>query len=81
MTLKEEVTDLEDNKESRSQNATLKITRGENIKYLPYSFTENGIAIQVNIHIMRAIGHQVGDLLGITSIQILNLSQRYFILQ
>ena len=43
---------------------------------------------------MRAIGHQVGDLLGITSksqqvvdqlritsIQILNLSQRYFILQ
>ena len=78
MTLKEEVTDSEDNKESRSQKATLKITRGENIKYLPYSFTENGIAmlssvlksstaIQVNIHIMRAIGHQVGDLLGITS--------------
>ena len=43
---------------------------------------------------MRAIGHQVGDQLGITSksqqvvdqlgitsIQILNLSQRYFILQ
>ena len=50
VTLKEEVTDSEGNKESRSQNATLKITRGENIKYLPY-----------------AIGHQVGDLLGITS--------------
>ena len=77
VTLKEEVTDSEGNKESRSQNATLRITRGENIKYLPY-----------------AIGHQVGDLLGITSksqrvvdqlgitsIQILNLSQRYFILQ
>ena len=30
VTLKEEVTDSEDNKESRSQNATLKITRGEN---------------------------------------------------
>ena len=45
MTLKEEVTDSEDNKESRSQNATLKITRGENIKYLPYAFTENGIAM------------------------------------
>ncbi len=65
VTLKEEITDSEGNKESRSQNATLKITRGENIKYLPYAFTENGIAmlssvlksstaIQVNIHIMRA---------------------------
>ena len=65
VTLKEEVADSEGNKESRSQNATLKITRGENIKYLPYAFTENGIAmlssvlksstsIQVNIHIMRA---------------------------
>ena len=35
---------------SRSQFVTLKITRGENIKYLPF-----------------AIGHQIGDLLGITS--------------
>lgn len=50
---------------SRSQFVTLKTIRGENIKYLPYAFTENGIAmlssvlrsstaIQVNIHIMRA---------------------------
>ncbi|MCA9409313.1 MAG: ORF6N domain-containing protein [Candidatus Omnitrophica bacterium] len=48
---------------SRSQNATLK--RGKNIKYLPYAFTENGVAmlssvlnsekaINVNIQIMRA---------------------------
>ncbi|MDE6303909.1 MAG: ORF6N domain-containing protein [Paramuribaculum sp.] len=48
---------------SRSQNATLK--RGHNIKYLPYAFTENGVAmlssvlrsktaIEVNIKIMRA---------------------------
>ena len=48
---------------SRSQNATLK--QGHNIKYLPYAFTENGVAmlssvlrsktaIEVNIRIMRA---------------------------
>ncbi len=48
---------------SRSQNATLK--QGRNVKYLPYVFTEQGIAmlssvlnseraIQVNILIMRA---------------------------
>jgi hypothetical protein len=48
---------------SRFQNGTLK--RGGNIKYLPYAFTENGVAmlssvlnsvqaIQVNIQIMRA---------------------------
>lgn len=45
VTLKEEVTDSEGYKESRSHFATLKITRGENIKYLPYAFTENGIAM------------------------------------
>lgn len=50
---------------SRSQFATLKTNRGDNIKYLPYAFTENGIAmlsgvlksetaINVNIQIMRA---------------------------
>jgi len=49
--------------DSRSQNVTLK--QGKNIKYLPYAFTEHGIAmlssvlnseraIQVNILIMRA---------------------------
>lgn len=48
---------------SRFQIGTLK--RGQNIKYLPYAFTENGVAmlssvlnseraIQVNIQIMRA---------------------------
>ena len=47
---------------SRSQIVTLK--RGQNVKYLPYAFTENGVAmlssvlrseraIQVNIEIMR----------------------------
>lgn len=50
---------------SKSQNATLKTGRGHNIKYLPYVFTENGVAmlssvlrsqtaIEVNIQIMRA---------------------------
>ena len=50
---------------SRSQNVTLKTGRGTNIKYLPYAFTENGVAmlstvlrsetaIEVNIRIMRA---------------------------
>lgn len=50
---------------SRSQIVTLKNGRGSNIKYLPYAFTESGIAmlssvlrsptaIEVNIRIMRA---------------------------
>lgn len=50
---------------SRSQNVTLNVERGKNIKYLPYTFTENGVAmlssvlrsktaIEVNIRIMRA---------------------------
>ena len=50
---------------SRSQFATLKTKRGQNIKYLPYAFTRNGIAmlssvlrsqtaVDVNISIMRA---------------------------
>ncbi len=48
----------------RSQNVTLKPTRGQHIKYRPYAFTEHGIlmlssvlkserAVQVNIQIMR----------------------------
>ena len=48
---------------SRSQIVTLK--RGQNIKYLPHAFTEQGVAmlssvlrskraVQVNIEIMRA---------------------------
>lgn len=55
----------EDQTDSRSQIATLKTKRGQNIKYLPYAFTRNGIAmlssilryqtaIDVNISIMRA---------------------------
>ncbi len=54
-----------DTTSSRSQNATLNTGRGHNIKYLPYVFTENGVAmlssvlrsptaIEVNIRIMRA---------------------------
>ena len=50
---------------SKSQNVTLNTTRGQNIKYRPYVFTENGVAmlssvlhsrtaIDVNIRIMRA---------------------------
>jgi len=50
-------------KASRSQSGTSK--RGKNIKYLPYAFTEQGVAmlssvlrspraVQVNIEIMRA---------------------------
>ncbi len=49
----------------RSQIATLKLSRGEHRKYVPYAFTEQGVAmlsgvlrskraVQVNIEIMRA---------------------------
>jgi hypothetical protein len=69
---KEEVEELsfqvqssESGSSSRSQFVTLKTGRGNNIKYLPYAFTEQGIAmlsgvlnsdkaIQMNIAIMRA---------------------------
>ncbi len=55
--------DPEDGQASRSQSGTSK--RGKNIKYLPYAFTEQGVAmlssvlrspraVQVNIEIMRA---------------------------
>jgi phage regulator Rha-like protein len=54
---------FEEAEASRFQFGTLK--RGQNIKYLPYAFTENGVAmlssvlnsahaIQINIQIMRA---------------------------
>lgn len=60
--------DLEDSTRSRSQFATLNRGRGSNIKYLPYAFTELGvamlssvlkseIAINVNREIMRAFVH------------------------
>lgn len=50
---------------SRSQSVTLNSGRGANIKYLPYAFTENGVAmlsgvlrtpkaIEINIRIVRA---------------------------
>lgn len=50
---------------SRSQFATLNASRGQNLKYMPFVFTENGVAmlssvlksdtaIEVNIRIMRA---------------------------
>ena len=59
---------------SRFQNGTLKIKRGENIKYLPHVFTEQGVAMlatvlktkiasQVSVDIMRAfvaMRHYIG---------------------
>ena len=58
-------TDNEGVSSQRSQIATLKSGRGQHKKYMPYAFTENGVAmlssvlrsplaIQVNIGIMRA---------------------------
>jgi hypothetical protein len=54
-----------DTKTSRSQIVTLKDPRGHNVKYAPYAFTEQGVAmlssvlkskraVQVNIAIIRA---------------------------
>ena len=69
---KEEFEDLrfqfetsESNDSSRSQIVTLKTNRGQNLKYLPFAFTEQGVAmlsgvinsdkaISMNIAIMRA---------------------------
>ena len=56
---------MEDSNSSRSQIATLNKGRGSNVKYLPYAFTELGVAmlssvlrsdtaINVNRDIMRA---------------------------
>ena len=61
---KAETEDWQGLKRSRSQIVTLNKTRGTNIKYQPYAFTEHGIlmlssvlksprAVQVNIQIMR----------------------------
>ena len=71
---------------SRSQFATLNIKQGENIKYLPYAFTELGvamlssvlrspIAIQVNINIMRAFVEMRERIVSLSenSLQIENL--------
>jgi hypothetical protein len=54
----------EEAEDSRRQNGTLNTKRGHNIKYLPYAFTEQGlamlsgvlnspVAVKVNIEIMR----------------------------
>ena len=60
------LTDSQNNvQSSRSQIVTMKTERGKNIKYLPYAFTEQGVAmlsgilrsntaIEVNIRIMHA---------------------------
>ncbi|MCQ2128254.1 MAG: ORF6N domain-containing protein [Bacteroidaceae bacterium] len=60
------LTDSQNNvQSSRSQIVTMKTERGKNIKYLPYAFTEQGVAmlsgilrsntaIEINIRIMRA---------------------------
>jgi len=60
-----QVETLETSDSLRSQNATLKIGRGQHSKYLPFAFTEQGVAmlsgilnsdkaIAMNIAIMRA---------------------------
>ena len=54
----------------RSQIVTLKTGRGQHRKYLPYAFTEQGVAmlssvlrspraVQVSIEIMRALAHRL----------------------
>ncbi len=59
------ITPIENPNSSRSQFVTLKTGRGSNIKYLPYAFTEQGVAmlsgilnsdkaIAMNIAIMQA---------------------------
>ena len=63
--LKRQIESLADLSPSRSQIVTLKTGRGYNLKYLPFAFTEQGVAmltgilnsekaIQMNIAIMRA---------------------------
>ena len=63
--LRFQIETTESKNSSRSQFVTLKTGRGRNIKYLPYAFTEQGVAmlsgilnsdkaIKMNIAIMRA---------------------------
>lgn len=63
--IQSQVTAADFAKSSRSQIVTLKTGRGHNFKYLPYAFTEHGVAmlsgilnsdkaIQMNIAIIRA---------------------------
>jgi hypothetical protein len=55
---------------SRSQSVTLKPSRGQNIKFLPYAFTEHGAimaatvlnsprAVEMSIYVVRAFVHHV----------------------
>ncbi len=64
-TIRFQIETLESNKSLRLQNETLKNGRGQHSKYLPYAFTEQGVAmlsgvlnsdkaINMNIAIMRA---------------------------
>ncbi len=61
----ERCADLNESERSRSRSQSVTLKRGRNIKYLPYAFTEQGVAmlssvlrskraVQVNIAIMRA---------------------------
>ncbi len=63
--LRFQIETIEENKPLRLQNETLKNGRGQHSKYLPYAFTEQGVAmlsgilnsekaINMNIAIMRA---------------------------
>jgi hypothetical protein len=63
--LRSQIETLESGNSLRSQNVTLKTGRGQHSKYLPYAFTEQGVAmlsgilnsdkaINMNIAIMRA---------------------------
>ena len=63
--LRFQIETLESGNSLRSQNVTLKTGRGQHSKYLPYAFTEQGVAmlsgilnsdkaINMNIAIMRA---------------------------
>jgi phage regulator Rha-like protein len=63
--LRFQIETLENSKSLRLQNETLKVGRGQHSKYLPYAFTEQGVAmlsgvlnsdnaINMNIAIMRA---------------------------
>jgi phage regulator Rha-like protein len=60
-----QITNLKNDDSSRSQIVTLKNQRGQNLKYFPFAFTEQGVAmlsgvinsekaISMNIAIMRA---------------------------
>ena len=44
-----QISKVEINTFSRSQNATLKKERGKNYKYMPYSFTEQGIYMLMTV--------------------------------